>query len=126
MFRYVYPFAAIVGQERLKLALLLNTVNPAVGGVLIRGEKGMAKSTAVRALAEILPAIEVVVDGHRGDIIILKAAKTLAAFAGRTAVTKDDIDAAAELALPHRVRRQPLRDIVVDVRSRRQQVQGTA
>jgi magnesium chelatase subunit I len=70
--------------------------------------------------------LDVGVDGHRGDIIILKAAKTLAAFAGRTAVTKDDIDAAAELALPHRVRRQPLQDIVVDVRSRRQQVQGTA
>uniref|UniRef100_A0A7C3V7G6 Mg-protoporphyrin IX chelatase n=1 Tax=Desulfobacca acetoxidans TaxID=60893 RepID=A0A7C3V7G6_9BACT len=70
--------------------------------------------------------LDVGVDGHRGDIVILKAAKTLAAFAGRLAVTKEDIDTAAELALPHRVRRQPLQDIVVDVRSRRQQVQGTA
>ena len=55
----IYPFAAIVGQERLKLALILNVVNPAVGGVLIRGEKGTAKSTAVRALAVLLPEIEV-------------------------------------------------------------------
>lgn len=55
-----YPFAAIVGQERLKTALLLNAINPLVGGVLIRGAKGTAKSTAVRALAEVLPGIEVV------------------------------------------------------------------
>jgi magnesium chelatase subunit D len=60
MFKRVFPFAAIIGQERLKLALLLNAVNPAVGGVLIRGEKGTAKSTAVRALAALLPAIKVV------------------------------------------------------------------
>jgi Mg-chelatase subunit ChlI len=53
--QHVYPFSAIVGQEQLKLALTLNVVNPAVGGVLIRGEKGTAKSTAVRALAALLP-----------------------------------------------------------------------
>ena len=51
----LFPFAALVGQEAMKLALLVNVVNPAVGGVLIRGEKGTAKSTAVRALAELLP-----------------------------------------------------------------------
>ena len=56
----VFPFAAIIGQDDLKQSLLLNAVNPAVGGVLIRGEKGTAKSTAVRALAAILPEIEVV------------------------------------------------------------------
>ncbi len=60
MHRNVYPFAAIIGQEDLKQSLLLNAVNPAVGGVLIRGEKGTAKSTAVRALAALLPDIEVV------------------------------------------------------------------
>ena len=55
-----YPFSAIVGQEDLKLALLLNAVSPEVGGVLVRGEKGTAKSTAVRALAGLLPPIRVV------------------------------------------------------------------
>jgi magnesium chelatase subunit I len=58
----VYPFAAIVGQEHLKLALILNIIDPTIGGVLIRGEKGTAKSTAVRGLADILPVIEVVED----------------------------------------------------------------
>ena len=57
--RPIYPFVAIVGQERMKLALLLNIINPSLSGVLIRGEKGTAKSTAVRALADILPQIEV-------------------------------------------------------------------
>lgn len=55
-----FPFSAIVGQETLKSALLLNAVDSRVGGVLIRGEKGTAKSTAVRALANILPPIDVV------------------------------------------------------------------
>jgi magnesium chelatase subunit I len=58
----VYPFVAIVGQEKMKLALILNIINPTLSGVLIRGEKGTAKSTAVRSLADILPAIEVVKD----------------------------------------------------------------
>lgn len=57
-----YPFTAIVGQEKMKKALLLSVVNPHVGGVLIRGQKGTAKSTAVRALAALLPEIEVVAD----------------------------------------------------------------
>ena len=58
----VYPFVAIVGQEKMKLALVLNVINPELAGVLIRGEKGTAKSTAVRALADILPEIEVIAD----------------------------------------------------------------
>ena len=60
----VYPFTAIVGQDRMRLALELNAVNPAIGGVLIRGEKGTAKSTAVRALARLLPEIDVVEGCH--------------------------------------------------------------
>ena len=50
-----YPFAGIVGMADLKLALLLNAVSPAIGGVLVRGEKGTAKSTMVRGLATLLP-----------------------------------------------------------------------
>ncbi|MGW7205044.1 putative cobaltochelatase [Streptomyces sp. NPDC054837] len=55
-----FPFTALVGQDDLRLALLLNAVSPAVGGVLVRGEKGTAKSTAVRALSALLPAVPVV------------------------------------------------------------------
>lgn len=51
----MYPFSAIAGQERMKLSLLLNAIDPGIGGVLIRGEKGTAKSTAVRALAALMP-----------------------------------------------------------------------
>ncbi len=60
--RSVYTFSAIVGQERMKRALILNVIDPKLGGVLIRGEKGTAKSTAVRALAHLLPEIDVVKD----------------------------------------------------------------
>lgn len=55
-----YPFTAIVGQEDLKLGLILNVINPKIGGILAFGEKGTAKSTAVRAIAELLPEIPVV------------------------------------------------------------------
>ncbi|THA27034.1 putative cobaltochelatase [Streptomyces sp. RKND-216] len=55
-----YPFTAIVGMPDLRLGLLLNAVNPAIGGVLVRGEKGTAKSTAVRAVAALLPQQDVV------------------------------------------------------------------
>ena len=54
-----YPFSALVGQDQLKLALLLNAVDPEIGGVLVSGEKGTAKSTAARALVDLLPAIQV-------------------------------------------------------------------
>ena len=55
-----YPFTAIIGQDKMKLALILNLVNPALGGVLIRGEKGTAKSTAVRGLTDLLEEVAVV------------------------------------------------------------------
>src|SRR5438132_10775738 len=56
-----FPFSAIVGQDTLKRALLLTVIQPSLGGVLIRGTKGVAKSTAVRALTNLLPLIETVV-----------------------------------------------------------------
>jgi Mg-chelatase subunit ChlI len=62
----IFPFTAIVGQERMKRALILNAVNPRIGGVLIRGERGTAKSTAARALAALLPDVRVVKDCHFG------------------------------------------------------------
>lgn len=55
-----YPFAAIVGQAELKLGLLLCVVNPTIGGVMVMGHRGTAKSTAVRALAAMLPPIKAV------------------------------------------------------------------
>src|SRR5512141_1210460 len=62
----IYPFTAIVGQERMRRALVLNAVAPRIGGVLIRGERGTAKSTAARALAALLPDTEVVADCRFG------------------------------------------------------------
>src|SRR5438477_1212419 len=64
--RYSYPFTAIVGQDEMKMALVLNAINPTIGGVLIRGEKGTGKSTAVRALARLLPEQQVVEGCHFG------------------------------------------------------------
>ncbi len=63
----IYPFTAIVGQERMKRALVLNAVDPRIGGVLIRGERGTAKSTAARAMAALLPQIEAFVDSPFND-----------------------------------------------------------
>lgn len=60
--RAVFPFAAIVGQEEMKLALLLNVIDPKIGGVMIMGDRGTGKSTTIRALADLLPEIEVVAD----------------------------------------------------------------
>jgi magnesium chelatase subunit D len=60
--RLVFPFSAIVGQENMKKALLLNAINTKIGGLLLRGQKGTAKSMAVRALAQLLPRIDVVSD----------------------------------------------------------------
>jgi Mg-chelatase subunit ChlI len=57
----IFPFSALVGQERMKSGLLLNAIDPSIGGVLISGHKGTGKSTAVRALAHILPEIEVII-----------------------------------------------------------------
>lgn len=63
----VYPFSAIVGQERMKRALILNAIDMRIGGVLIRGERGTGKSTAARALAALLPEIDVIADSPFND-----------------------------------------------------------
>ena len=55
-----YPFSAIVGQERMKEAILLNLINPSLGGVLIRGQKGTAKTTAVRAIPDFMKNVKIV------------------------------------------------------------------
>ena len=62
--RPVFPFTAIVGQEEMKLSLILNVIDPKIGGVMIMGDRGTGKSTTIRAIADLLPKIEVV----EGDI----------------------------------------------------------
>ena len=63
----VYPFTAIVGQNKMKTALILNAIDMRIGGVLIRGERGTGKSTAARALAALLPEVDVIADSPFGD-----------------------------------------------------------
>ncbi|MGL5804738.1 MAG: magnesium chelatase ATPase subunit I [Xenococcaceae cyanobacterium] len=58
--RVVFPFTAIVGQDEMKLSLLLNVIDPKIGGVMIMGDRGTGKSTTIRALADLLPEIDVV------------------------------------------------------------------
>jgi magnesium chelatase subunit I len=58
--RVVFPFTAIVGQSEMKLALILNVIDPKIGGVMIMGDRGTGKSTTIRALADLLPEIDVV------------------------------------------------------------------
>jgi Mg-chelatase subunit ChlI len=65
--RSIFPFTAIVGQERMRMALILNAISPRIGGVLIRGERGTAKSTAARAMAALLPEIDVFTDSPFND-----------------------------------------------------------
>lgn len=65
--RNIYPFTAIVGQERMKRALILNAIDQRIGGVLIRGERGTAKSTAARAMAALLPEIDVIAESPFND-----------------------------------------------------------
>lgn len=71
---FVFPFTAIVGQEEMKLALILNIIDPRIGGVIIMGDRGTGKSTTIRALADLLPEIEVIKDNpynqHPMDDII--------------------------------------------------------
>ncbi len=69
MKRRVFPFTAVIGQEEMKLALLLNVIDPRIGGVMIMGDRGTGKSTTIRALADLLPAIDVVKDGLQSMLL---------------------------------------------------------
>ncbi len=60
--RAVFPFTAVIGQDEMKLALMLNVIDPKIGGVMIMGDRGTGKSTTIRALADLLPEIDVVAD----------------------------------------------------------------
>jgi magnesium chelatase subunit I len=60
--RYVFPFTAIVGQDEMKLSLMLNVIDPKIGGVMIMGDRGTGKTTTIRALTDLLPEIEIVTD----------------------------------------------------------------
>lgn len=60
--RAVFPFTAVIGQEEMKLALILNVIDPKIGGVMIMGDRGTGKSTTIRALADLLPEIDVIAD----------------------------------------------------------------
>jgi len=68
--RRVFPFTAVIGQVEMKLALLLNVIDPRIGGVMIMGDRGTGKSTTIRALADLLPAIEVVKDDPYNSSLI--------------------------------------------------------
>jgi magnesium chelatase subunit I len=71
----VFPFTAIVGQEEMKLALQLNVIDPKIGGVIIMGDRGTGKSTTIRAIADLLPKIEVIKDdsfnSHKSDLDLM-------------------------------------------------------
>ncbi len=86
--RPIFPFTAIVGQDEMKLSLLLNVIDPKIGGVMIMGDRGTGKSTAIRALADLLPEIEVVADdpfnSHPSDPELMGDAVKAALEAGQT------------------------------------------
>jgi len=78
----VFPFTAIVGQDEMKLALLLNVIDPKIGGVMIMGDRGTGKSTTIRAIVDVLPEIEVVkndpFNSHKSDIDLMGSQVKLA------------------------------------------------
>ncbi len=89
--RAVFPFTAIVGQEEMKLALLLNVIDPKIGGVMIMGDRGTGKSTTIRALADVLPEIEVAAgdpfNSHPTDVSLMSDALKLQLEAGEVIQT---------------------------------------
>ncbi|MEM8637390.1 MAG: magnesium chelatase ATPase subunit I [Cyanobacteria bacterium P01_G01_bin.54] len=94
--RRVFPFTAIVGQEEMKLALLLNVIDPQIGGVMIMGDRGTGKSTTIRALADLLPEIDVVAndpfnsDPHQPELMS-EAAQADLAEQGSVAIARQKV-----------------------------------
>jgi magnesium chelatase subunit I len=88
----VFPFTAIVGQEEMKLALQLNVIDPKIGGVMIMGDRGTGKSTTIRAIADLLPAIDIVKDdpfnSHPTDLDLMGNEVKLAISKGQTLETE--------------------------------------
>ena len=82
--RRVFPFTAVIGQEEMKLALVLNVIDPRIGGVMIMGDRGTGKSTTIRALADLLPAIDVVKDDPYNLSLIHISEPTRQAVKGKT------------------------------------------
>ncbi len=88
----VFPFTAIVGQEEMKLALQLNVIDPKIGGVMIMGDRGTGKSTTIRAIADLLPEIEIVKEdlfnSHKSDLDLMSHEVKLALQKGEKIETE--------------------------------------
>ena len=88
----IFPFTAIVGQEEMKLALQLNVIDPKIGGVMIMGDRGTGKSTTIRAIADLLPEIEIVKDdpfnSHKSDLDLMGNDVKIAIQAGQDLETE--------------------------------------
>ena len=71
----IFPFSAIIGQEEMKLALQLNVIDPKIGGVMIMGDRGTGKSTTIRAIADLLPKIDIIkndpFNSHPNDLELM-------------------------------------------------------
>jgi magnesium chelatase subunit I len=93
-----------------------------IAGAQHRLKKVELTTAALEAAVDICLTVEV--DGHRGDLTVIKTALTLAAFEGKDQVELGDVERAAELALPHRVRRKPFQDVEFGVRERLAEMRG--
>nr|ASQ39821.1 Mg-protoporyphyrin IX chelatase [Glaucocystis sp. BBH] len=94
--RPIFPFTSIIGQEEMKLALILNIIDPKIGGVMIMGDRGTGKSTTVRALADLLPEIEVVsndpFNSHPSDFELMSdSVRQMKQSGSEIAVTKKKV-----------------------------------
>jgi magnesium chelatase subunit I len=78
--RPVFPFTAIIGQEEMKLALILNIIDPGIGGVMIMGDRGTGKSTTIRAVADLLPAIKVVANDPFNSLVPVSGSPVFIGF----------------------------------------------